>query len=600
MLLENNPILKSYDHFKMFYKYTGNKIFIATFFVALAGISEGFGILMVLPLFKISSSTEYLTINNNESSGKFLDTLNDIIFFLNPDNSLIKILLIIAVLFCLKGFLLFLALAYNAVLRGELQKKLRSEITEKVFNISLQSYYKKNTGDLVNLAGEQVNRSVDAFRHFVQFCFQSVNAIIYISLAMLVTWKFGLMTILVGLFIFIIFSKLNLHVKSLSHKVASESGVLLKSFIQMFQSFKYLLATGQLLDKKKYTLKLIKLLSKINITHGIISSFNTAVHEPILVILIISIIYIQLAIFEEPLSTLLVSILLFHRGLNALFGVQGSFQNTLERIGSIKLVDNEIKNSIQNRNHYKGLHVPNLKKENIKFENVSFSYERNLSPVLKKVNFEITPLSSLAFIGESGAGKTTLIDILLFLLQPSSGNLTIGNRTVNEVDINAYRSKIGYISQDMIMFEDTIEKNICLSQDIDIEKKEIKERIVQSAKLANVLDFILSLPNGFKTKIGDRGVNLSGGQKQRLFIARELFRQPDLLIFDEATSALDKDTEAKIVENIKLLSGKLTLIFITHRKSTIKNIKKIYEIKSGYIYDLSQKKYLKDNLNKKT
>jgi ABC-type bacteriocin/lantibiotic exporter with double-glycine peptidase domain len=579
MQIKNNTIFQSFNYFKLFEKYVGKKIFFSIFLVTLAGISESFGIMMILPLLQMYNSQEQASITDGIS----LEIINSILNFLNPTNSGGILILIIGSFFFLKGFLLFAALTYNSIIFGELQKKLRGEISEKVFGISLKNYYTKNTGNLVNLVGEQVNRSVDAFQQLAQFYFQFMNAIIYISIAFFVAWKFGLMTVIVGVLLFLFFGKINLYVRQLSTKFVIQSGILLRSYIQIFQSYKYLKATGRLQEKKKNILNFISSLSKINITHGIFYGLVKSIQEPILISFILLIIYVQLVIFNEALSTLLISIILFYRGFNAIFGVQGSFQNLSEKIGSMKLLDDEIQSSTLEYKIETGIIVPNLKKDLIKLNDVNFYYNSNVSIVFRNVNIEIKPFSSTAFVGETGSGKTTLIDLILLIHKPTSGNLTIGNFSSEEINLDFYRSKIGYVSQDMVIFDDTIEKNICLADDVDIKSPEIQKKIFKAAKLANISDFISTLEKGYQTEVGDRGVMLSGGQKQRLFIARELFREPDLLILDEATSALDQETEKKFLENIKILSGKLTLIVVSHRMTTIQYVDTTYELKSGKI-----------------
>ena len=581
--LKDNPIFQVLSFYRLFKKYVGNKIFIAFFFVVFAGISESFGILMVLPLLEFTNSTNQLVFSENVfGEGKVLSIFKEILFFFNPDGSLTKILIIIIFLFLLKGFFMFIALSYNVVLKGNLQKSLRLKISKSIFSTSLENYYRRNTGDLVNLAGEQVNRSVEAFQYFTQFFFQLVSASVYISLVFFLTWNFGIITLFFGFLIFLFFGKLNLWVKQLSTKTATESGLLLKSFIQMFQSFKYLVATNLLTKKKKLNFQSIKLLSKMNIKTGIIAAFNTAIHEPILVVLVVLIMYSQLIIFGESISILIVSILFFYRGLNAVLGIQGAFQKTLERIGSMKLLDEEIKDLSLNVDLDSGSFVPDLTKQTIEFQKVFFSYNNN-NDVLKNINLEIKPFSSMAIIGASGSGKSTLVDLILLMHRPKYGRIKIGEIFSDKIDKKSFRDKIGYVCQDMVIFDDTIENNICIDKNINNNNPDFKKKLEYAAKLADISDFISSLPNKYNTMVGDRGVALSGGQKQRLMIARELFRDPNLLILDEATSALDEVTEKKIIENINSISYNITLIIITHRKSIIKNVDKTYLIKSGEI-----------------
>ena len=176
-----------------------------------------------------------------------------------------------------------------------------------------------------------------------------------------------------------------------------------------------------------------------------------------------------------------------------------------------------------------------------------------------------------------------------------SGRLLIDGHDSKEINKSSWRNKIGYVSQDNLMFDDTIANNITMwRNDINLDNN-IDEKIRNAAKQANILNFIDSLPDGFNTIVGDRGILLSGGQKQRIFIARELFRNPSLLILDEATSSLDSESESSIQKSIESLKGKITVIIIAHRLSTIKNVDKIYLIKKGRIVEKGTYEELKND-----
>ena len=165
--------------------------------------------------------------------------------------------------------------------------------------------------------------------------------------------------------------------------------------------------------------------------------------------------------------------------------------------------------------------------------------------------------------------------------------------------IRKRRNQIGYVSQDTLIFDDTISNNISMWGGDMSKDLKLRTRIENAAKKANILDFINSLPDGFNTKVGDRGVLLSGGQKQRIFIARELFRQPKILILDEATSSLDSESEKSIQESIESLKGEITVVIIAHRLSTIKNVDKIYLLENGKIVESGKYSELKNNINSK-
>ena len=211
---------------------------------------------------------------------------------------------------------------------------------------------------------------------------------------------------------------------------------------------------------------------------------------------------------------------------------------------------------------------------------LSFKYEGSDKTILDRVSFRINKGMSVGIVGESGAGKSTLADVLLGLLMPSSGEVLIDGKNISDLYARGW-SGMGYVPQTIFLTDSTIAENVAygiLKEDIDMEKVE------KALYRANVLDFIESLPNGMDTMVGDRGVRLSGGQRQRIGIARALYSSPDILILDEATSALDKDTEKAVMEAIENLQGKITMIIIAHRLTTIKNCDIAFEIKNGVAY----------------
>ena len=205
---------------------------------------------------------------------------------------------------------------------------------------------------------------------------------------------------------------------------------------------------------------------------------------------------------------------------------------------------------------------------------------------------------SIAFVGKSGSGKTTLANLICLLLKPNAGEIYIDNINSSDIETESWRDQIGYVSQETIIFDDTISNNISLSSKKEKGDQELLSRIKDSAAQANIDQFIESLPNGYETYVGGSGLKLSGGQRQRIFIARELFRNPKLLILDEATSALDNISEKAIQKSIDLLKGKITVILIAHRISTLKNTDYLYVLNEGKIEecgtfrDLSEMKNL--------
>ena len=220
----------------------------------------------------------------------------------------------------------------------------------------------------------------------------------------------------------------------------------------------------------------------------------------------------------------------------------------------------------------------NLKNE-IRVEHVTYTYPNVEEPVIREADFAIPKGSTVAFIGASGAGKTTMVDIILGLLEPQEGRIMADGLNVHEKP-RTFHAQVGYIPQVIYLSDDTIRNNIAFG----VKASEIDETAVKLAvSKAQLTEFIDSLPHGLDTIVGDRGVRLSGGQRQRIGIARALYHDPEILVLDEATSALDNDTEAAVMEAVENLQGTKTMIIIAHRLTTIRNVDMIYEVEDGKV-----------------
>ena len=213
--------------------------------------------------------------------------------------------------------------------------------------------------------------------------------------------------------------------------------------------------------------------------------------------------------------------------------------------------------------------------DKISIQNVAWKYNENKSNILEGLQLDIQKGDSIALIGPSGAGKTTLADIILGLLQPQTGCVYMDGKDVYAMP-KQWAKIIGYVPQNVFLMDDTVRNNVAFGLK-DIDDKQIWEALEE----AQIKEFVEKLPYGLDTIVGERGVKFSGGQRQRIAIARALYNNPQILVLDEATSALDNETESAVMEAVEALQGKMTLIIVAHRLTTIRNCDKIYEIKDG-------------------
>ena len=221
----------------------------------------------------------------------------------------------------------------------------------------------------------------------------------------------------------------------------------------------------------------------------------------------------------------------------------------------------------------------------IELRNISYSYPNAEKKILSDICLNIKSGQSIGLIGKSGSGKSTLADVLLGLLQPSSGEICFDGVVINE-SIRGRNKLTGYVPQENFLIDDTLERNIAFGKDDKIDIS-LLEKVIEMSQLK---ELVSGMPSGIKTIVGERGVRLSGGQKQRIGLARALYHDPPILILDEATSSLDEETETDIMKVINKLKGERTLIIIAHRLSTTKNCDRIFTLDNGQIYETTSLK----------
>lgn len=246
---------------------------------------------------------------------------------------------------------------------------------------------------------------------------------------------------------------------------------------------------------------------------------------------------------------------------------------SMDRVFQLIGEDYDIKNGV-------GAQPIEIKQGRIDIDHVSFQYNDNEDPILKDINLSIEKGETVAFVGMSGGGKSTLINLIPRFYDVTSGQILIDGHNIKDFLTGSLRNQIGLVQQDNILFSDTVKENILLGRPTATD-----EEVVEAAKMANAHDFIMNLPQGYDTEVGERGVKLSGGQKQRLSIARIFLNNPPILILDEATSALDLESESIIQEALDVLSKDRTTLIVAHRLSTITHADKIVVIENGHIVE---------------
>lgn len=295
-----------------------------------------------------------------------------------------------------------------------------------------------------------------------------------------------------------------------------------------------------------------------------------------MVVLLAAALFLVLTFSTVPFATVLMMAFLFHRLAGRVGLLQVEYQSVAAGENAFFSLRRQIALSIENREQNPGIRPAPLLIEDVALHSVRFRYSGR--PVLDSVTLTIPAGSFVVLLGSSGAGKTTVADLIAGLHQPDAGEIRIDGVPLREVDLSSWRAKIGYVPQEMLLFHDTLQRNLTLGDD-SITHGDIEWAL----RAAGAWEFVQSLPDGLQTVLGERGSRLSGGQRQRISIARALARRPRLLILDEVTTSLDPATEAAICEALKALSGSVTILAITHQTALTTVADRVYRLEDGSV-----------------
>ncbi|MFD1096352.1 ABC transporter ATP-binding protein [Salegentibacter chungangensis] len=567
-------VSKYFESFVYFYSYLRHRVFVVVFFSILIGVLDGFGLSMFLPLLEMVNSS------GDGVDGSSLGKLQFIVNFIESigfDLDLVTVLSFMVFFFLFKGVMQYISGVYKVKVQQWFIEKIRVQNVKGLNNLSYKYFAKSDVGRIQNTMTGEVERVAGAYFNYFKAFEYAVLVTVYMAFAFSMNSQFAVLVTIGGGLTNFLYKKLYQNTKGLSRELTGENNVFQSLVIQNVANYKYLKATGTL---KKYGEKLKSSILKIkenNVKIGELDSLLTAGREPILIIVVATVIVIQTSFLGSDLGPILISLLFFYRALNYLMQMQVRWNKFLGVSGSLENMQEFGKELRRNKEEKGELEIKGEISE-LEFKDINFYYEENR--VLRDLNLKIEKNKSIAFVGESGSGKTTLVNILAGLLPVTSGEYLVNRTNVNLLNIEKLQENIGYITQDPVIFNETIFNNVTFWS-----KKDQKslDRFWQVIKEAALLDFVENLPQKEDTVLENNGANLSGGQRQRISIARELFKEIDILILDEATSALDSETEKAIQKSIDDLKGKYTVVVVAHRISTIKNADSIVIMNKGQI-----------------
>lgn len=564
-------------YFRFFYDSMGNKLLLNIFLSIILGLFDGVGIAMFIPLLQFVAGDKKSIVNED------LGGLNFILEFLQSANiplNLISILIFMILVFFIKGFLNYIISLEQVDLRQNYMVSLRLKQIRLLKNISYKGFIKIDSGIIQNTLTAEVGKNLNAMIQFLNTSKAMVLLVTYIFLAFLANWQFAFLLILGVLLTNFVFSRFNNIVKKTSIWISKRGNLFSGYIIQAAHSFKYLKSTAYFNPFSDRIKNLIKEIETQNRIIGKYQALTISLREPIVITVVCIVILLQVSFMGSSLGTIILSLLLFYRAMMGFMTLQTGWQSFMQNVGSLEsindfnaLLESHAENFGTDKENYEKFH------ENISLNNLNFWYKEDY-PVLKNINIKIKKNSAIALVGESGSGKSTLANIIAGLIPPSEGSINLDSKSLYDFELDSYREKIGYITQEPVVFNDNVYNNITFWQEKTPENVQKFEKVLRQVSL---WDFVQGLSEKENTELGDNGILISGGQKQRISIARELFKDLDIIIFDEATAALDSETERFIQTSIDDIQGKCTMIIIAHRLSTVKNADEIFLMDKGEV-----------------
>ncbi len=537
------------------------------------GLLDGFGIVMFLPLLQMVDGSSQVNSEKLGSLGFIIKGIEGFGLTLN----LPTVLLFMLLFFTLKGIARFFESYYRNNVQYYFLRHLRLDGINLLRGYAYNFFVNGDSGRIQNTLSGEINRVSAASQSYFMTLQCAVMAMVYGFLAFMANAEFAVMVMVGGLLSNQLFKVVNRKTMEASRRITEEGHDYQGLLIQEVSFFKYLKATG-LIERFSYKMEQVVERAEANGRKiGIYGSILYASREPIIMAVAIAVIFIQTYLMGQNLGLIILSLLFFYRALTYLMSLQTFYNNFLENTGAMenmRLFLDELKS---HQDQHFGRKVVSLKDE-IRLNNVKFSYAEK--SIVSGMDLVIKRNESIAFVGESGSGKTTLVNLISGLIPIQSGELTVDGVRIQDLNVKAFQARIGYITQEPVIFSDTVYNNVTFWA----EKNEANVKCFWEAlDKAHITDFIRELPEKENSLLGNNGILVSGGQKQRISIARELYKDIDILIMDEATSALDSESEKNIQENIDRLKGKITLIIVAHRLPTIKNVDKVVLLSNGKI-----------------
>ncbi|MBN2299071.1 MAG: ABC transporter ATP-binding protein [Deltaproteobacteria bacterium] len=549
------------------------RILSITVLAIICALFEAVNLGALVPLLQIMNGTD-------NPGGTLWDFLNWSFSLGGIQLNFTNLLLVMAALFFIGQVLLYT----KKRMQARMWFGFSSDLKKTLFNSSMKTdigyHHSHKTGDLIDMIARQSENGANVAYTLTEIFTYFFFILIYVVMLLYISIELTFICVIVAGACLVLLNRFIRYSRQLG-TIAIEVNMQMNSFINERLHMMKLIRTFSTENLEDERFRAIREAYSRTNTNFLLNGIKieTLFQVTIFSVAII-ILYISTVQFQMDLPLLLVFVFILIRLTDPLRQLNSQRHVLATQFASLEKVDEIITSLEQHTTIIDGTEEFGGFSESIKVADATFTYPQNTTPVIRNISFYIGKNRMVALVGASGGGKSTLVDLLIRLIEPQQGEILIDSRNVKKFTLESYHRRIGFVSQDSFLFNDTILNNICYGND-----HISKEDAISAAKLAHAHDFIMGLPDQYETVIGEKGAKLSGGQKQRLSLARALYKKPDILILDEATSALDSDSEKIIQESIAQIKNRYTIIAIAHRISTIRNADKIMVIEKGQVVE---------------
>lgn len=465
-----------------------------------------------------------------------------------------------------------------------LMNDLRREGLRLLLEVDLDFYAKSKVGDLVNRLSNEITRTSRSIRSIFQIVTTIITILVFLAILLSISWQLTIASTVLLTLVVIINQYFVQRAKIFGQMLSDNSRLYSSNLFDILAGIRLVKSTSTEEDEYEKLDELISEREKAEFKSQANGSAIGPINEVTGVMAVLAIVILGRAFFAFALDSLSAVLLTYLYILFRLLPIVGQLNRDRGALAnataSVDIVADFLRRD--NKSFMKsGPIIYRTLESGIAFENVSFAYPGYDSLVLRNVSLQIPKGSTLALVGSSGAGKSTIADILPRFYDPTDGRITIDGKDLKDYDLHSLRRAMGIVSQDTFVFNDSVRNNIAYGYPSASD-----EDVMAAAKRANAYEFITQLSQGFETQLGDRGVLLSGGQRQRIAIARALLSNPEILILDEATSALDTVSERLVQQAIEELSRDRTTLVIAHRLSTVQRADQIAVLEKGAVVEI--------------